>query len=189
MQIKVLGITGTFQSGKDALAEIIGWKKYSCSDLLREECKKRGLSIDINQNLVDIGNELRKTSNDSGILGKKILESIHADKIDKAIVVSIRTPAELLALKNAKNVYFRLLVLDAPIELRFKRSKATPRYTNISFEEFKRQEDAQLKGNEEHSQQLGKVLELADAKIINNFNSLKELKKEVDTVLKNWEWM
>lgn len=186
MRIRVLGITGTFQAGKDAVAALIGWKKYSCSDLLRDECKKRGLSIDINQNLVDVGNEMRKTSNDAGILGKKILERIYADKVDKVIVVSIRTPAELLSLKNANNVDFKLLLLDAPIELRFQRAKSAQRFATLPFEQFKAQEDNQLKGSDEYSQQLGKVFEFADAKIINDFESLDDLKSAVTAVLKGW---
>lgn len=189
MSIRILGITGTFQSGKDALAAAIGWKKFSCSAIIGEELVRMGLSIDVNQNFVDVGNDLRRLHNDAGILGKKVLERILAEKLGRVIVVSIRTPAELFALKNAKDVDFKLLVLDAPIELRFQRSKVTPRWTNIPFDEFKRQEDLQLSGAEEHSQQLGKVFEFADAKIINDFSSVDDLKIAVDKVLKNWGWL
>lgn len=187
MAVCILGIAGTFQAGKDSVAALIGWKKYSCSDVIREECKKRGLSIDVNQNLVDVGNDLRKSSGNAGILGELIIKKILADKVSRAIVVSIRTPAELLALKGAKGVDFRLLVLDAPIALRFQRAQSLVRYASMSFEQFKAQEDLQLKGADEHSQQLEKVFSFADAKIMNE-DSLDDLKFAVSALLKRWNW-
>jgi len=186
--IRILGVAGTFQAGKDSVAALIGWKRYSCSDIIREECRKRGLSIDVNQNLIDVGNDLRKSSNDAGILGKKVLEAIRFDGVSSALVVSIRTPAELFALKNAVNVDFRLLVIDAPIEVRFARAKSLARYSHMSFDEFKAQESAQLNGVDEFSQQLGKVFGFADAKLINDFKSLEELKASVFGLFKNWGW-
>ena len=188
MVVRVLGITGTFQAGKDAVAALIGWRKYSCSDIIREECLRRGLSIDNNQNLIDIGDEMRKTSGDAGVLGKKAVEQIVADGVDKAIVVSIRTPAEVLALKNAPNVDFRLLILDAPITLRFERAKKTPRFATIPFGEFKAQEEKQMQGGEAHNMHLAKVFEMADAKIVNAFETKNELKKAVDVLLNQWGW-
>ncbi|GEM_PF-3721583 len=187
MQIRILGITGTFQSGKDAVAALIGWKKYSCSDLLRDECKLRGLSIDINQNLVDIGDDLRSKFG-SGVLGKMAVEKINSDLVDKAIVVSIRTPEELIELKRAKNFDFKLLVLDAPIEVRFARAKASPRWVDMSFSDFKAQEDSQLQGIGPFMNLL-KVFKFADAKILNTFNSFDELKSAVNAVLKGWGWL
>lgn len=186
--VKILGVSGTFQAGKDSVAALVGWKKYSCSDIIREECVKRGLSVDVNQNFVDVGNDLRKSSGDAGVLGRRIVEKILAGSVERAIVVSIRTPAELFALKNAEGVDFRLLVLDAPIEVRFQRAKSLARYSGMSFGEFKAQEDAQLKGVAEYSQQLGRVFELGDARLVNDFGSLDELKVAVFGVLKGWGW-
>ena len=121
--------------------------------------------------------------------GKNILERIHAENLDKAIVVSIRTPAEILALKNAKDVDFHLLLLDAPIDVRFERAKKTQRFVNMSFEDFKAQEDKQLDGTDKYSQQLGKVFEFADARLTTNFQTLDELRSAVDTILKGWGWL
>lgn len=189
MVVRILGITGTFQAGKDTVAALIGWKKYSCSDIIREECTRRGLSIDTNQNIIDVGDDLRKSSGDAGILSKKALERIRKDGIENAVVVSIRTPAEVLALKNAENVDFRLLVLDAPISLRFERAKNTTRFASIPFEEFRMQEEKQMKGGDVHNMHLAKVFEFADAKIVNTFSSTTELKAAVDAELKKWSWL
>lgn len=188
MVVRVLGITGTFQSGKDTVAILLGWKKYSCSDIIREECVRRGLSIDVNQNLIDVGDDLRKSSNDAGFLAKKAIERIQKDNVSHALIVSIRTPAEVLAIKNAPNVDFRLLVLDAPIELRFQRARMTERFVNMSFDEFKSQEDKQLKGGDVHNMHLAKVFEMSDARILNSFSSTEELKSSVNDVLKKWGW-
>ena len=79
-------------------------------------------------------------------------------------------------------------MLDASIEVRFQRAKFLARYSGMSFGEFKAQEDAQLKGTAEYSQQLGRVFELADFKLINDFKSLDELKVAVFGVLKGWGW-
>ncbi|MBI4142103.1 hypothetical protein HY484_04210 [Candidatus Woesearchaeota archaeon] len=189
MVVRVLGITGTFQSGKDTVSALLGWKKYSCSDIIREECLRRGLSIDINQNLINIGDDLRKSSGDAGILAKKALERISKDNVSRVVVVSIRTPAEVLALKNAENVDFRLLVLDAPIEVRFQRARTTERFVNMSFDEFKSQEDKQLKGGDVHNMHLEKVFEMSDARIFNEFSSLEELRVVVNDVLNGFGWL
>ena len=186
--VKMLGITGTFQAGKDTVAGIIGWRRYSCSDVIREECRRMGLSIDINQNLVDVGDELRKSSNDAGVLAKKVIGRIFADGTNAAIVVSIRTLAELYALKNTPNADFRLLVLDAPIEKRFERAKNDVRFKTMSFFEFKAQEDRQMHGTESYSMHLSKVFEQADARLWNDFASIEELHTAVMHVLKEWGW-
>jgi cytidylate kinase len=47
--MKILGISGTDGSGKDSLAEMLverhGWQYISVTDILREEAKKRGMSL------------------------------------------------------------------------------------------------------------------------------------------------
>lgn len=180
----IIGLTGTNGAGKGTVAEILikkGFTYYSLSDLLREVLASRGI-LENRDNLINLGNELRKKQG-SGYLAEKILEKIKKDRCEKAIVDSIRNPGEVESLK--KNKDFILFAIDAPIEIRYKRIAFNRNRAgdNVSFEEFKRQEDIELKGESQTSQQLIEVFKRADFKIINN-SSKNELKDKIEKILK-----
>ncbi|MCX7778972.1 MAG: AAA family ATPase [Patescibacteria group bacterium] len=175
----ILGITGTFSSGKDTVANYLekkGFFHLSLADLVREECQKKNCYYS-RDDLVKEANELRKKYG-PGILAKMALERIR-DK-EKIVISSIRNPGEIEELK--KEGRFFLLALEAPIELRYERAKKRGKIDDaVSFEKFKRQEELERKGNE-FQQQLDQVISLADFRIVND-SSLEELYKKVEEVL------
>lgn len=184
----IIGLTGKSGAGKGTVAEYLkkkGFKYHSCSDILREELKKRGIKENID-NLIALGNELRHTFG-PGILGKKILEKIIENGEQKAIADSLRHPKEIEELK--KDDHFILIALDAPLKLRYERIKARGRAgDNITFKKFKEQEEYQMEGKGPQAQLL-KCLKMADYKIVND-ESIAKLYQKVETVLKtiykNW---
>ena len=178
----IIGLTGTSGAGKGTVASYLkqkGFVYYSCSDILREELKQRGIE-DTRDNLQALGNQIREKFG-YGELAKRLLKKIIKNKEQKAIVDSIRHPKEIEELQKNKNFY--LIALDAPIKLRYKRIKTRLRNgDNVTFEKFKEQEKKEM-AEKGAGQQIGVCLKLADYKIINN-GSFNELYKKLNICLK-----
>lgn len=96
------------------------------------------------------------------------------------IVDSIRSPAEVAVLKSLPG--FVLLGIDAPVALRFERSKARGRLGDgATLEEFTRKE-ALENSNDPAAQQLTQTLTLADI-VVWNEGTLEDLRRKVATAL------
>lgn len=179
----IIGVTGTNSSGKDSVGELIrqklpGWQHFSLSDEIRGIVDERGLSQD-RETWQRLGNELRQQFG-SDYLAKRILNKATGN----FIVTSIRNPKEIEPFRERGD--FRLIVVDAPVELRYQRAIGRGRSDDertITLEEFVGMEAKELWGDE-FGQQLGKVLEVADIKITNN-GTFEELNTKVDTALKS----
>lgn len=177
----ILGLTGTLGAGKDAAAKFFmknGFSYHSCSDIIRNECKKQGMPITLG-NLTKKGNELRE-KNGSNILVRIIIERIKAAGETDSLIESIRNSEEAKELKKEKG--FVMVAIDAPIEIRFERIQKRKREDDkVSFEEFHSIEQKQRKGSE-NMQQLDKVIEMADYKIIND-GTLEQLHYKLEDLL------
>lgn len=181
----IIGLTGFNCGGKTEVSNLLkekGYKYYSCSDILREECDNRGLEKS-RENLIKIGNELREKYG-ANILAKRLLEKINKDRKNGQkdfVVDSIRNVKEVEELQKDKE--FNLIGIDAPIEIRFERSRKRGRNDNAkTLEKFIAMENKE-KSENENAQQLDKVFDLAD-KVIENNSDLNTLKKRLDLTLK-----
>ena len=178
----IIGITGTYSSGKDTVSEYLkqkGFSHYSCSDILREEADKMGLEQN-RDNWIKIGNDLRQQFG-PGILGQRILEKIDNENVTKAVVSSIRNPGEIDELKNTGSFY--LIKVDAPIEIRYERAKRRGNLADdVSFEKFKFQEQSELVSDDPAKQQISACMQMADYTILNS-GSMEELYKKIDEIL------
>jgi len=168
----IIGVTGTNGSGKDSVVDFLGrqgFHKYSLSDILRDECKKRNREI-TRDALIEIGNELRNTISYS-VLADRIIKKLQEDMPEFAVINSIRHPDELLSLQALDN--FFLIVLDAPIAMRYERVTARQQNNEdtITFERFKEQEN--LFG-EKGDLQLQAVMDQASV-VFRNTSTLQEL--------------
>lgn len=173
----IFGVTGYLASGKDTVAEMLigkGFSHYSLSDELRAILRERNVEI-TRENLQKIGNELREKYG-SEYLAERVIKKAE----QPAVITSIRTVGEVELLKDRG---MKLIFVDAPIEIRYKRITKRKREGEevLSFEQFKAQEDFE-KGNKASSQQLHLVAEMADFTIIND-RTLQELKNKVDNIL------
>jgi dephospho-CoA kinase len=178
----ILGLTGKNASGKGETAEYLkskGFVYFSLSNELREELKEKGIS-ESRENLIDLGNELRKKFGTKH-LASKINNKISIEKNGNNFAVdSIRNPGEILELKKNKN--FILLGIDAPVELRYERAKERGRVGEATtLQHFIKLEERE-NFNKSANQQLDKCLEMADKVIFNN-RSLEELHKKIDSFL------
>jgi len=174
----VIGLTGPNAAGKGEVAAhlaSLGFRIHSLSDIVREEAARRGLAPD-REHLIRIGTELRRRGG-PGVLAARILPRLE----DRAVVDSIRNPAEVQVLRDGLP-RFVLLGVTAPTEVRFERSVARARggdpATLEEFESVERRENA----DDPAAQQLDATFRLADLSI-NNSGDLAALRAEVDRVL------
>ena len=177
----IIGLTGKNASGKGEVAEYLqkkGFAYYSLSDALREEAAKLGLEHS-RDNLIKLGNELRQKDGPE-VLAKRINDKIKGNNGKNFVIDSIRNPFEAKELLKNKN--FLLIGIDAPVELRFERSRERNRTGDSkTLEEFKKHEE-QENSNDKNSQQLDVTFKLS-GKVISNEGSLEELHKKIDNLL------
>jgi dephospho-CoA kinase len=141
---KIIGIAGTFGSGKDTLANyLIKKKQYyhvSTGDLVRKESLKRHNSIERSPYLQETAEYLRRTFG-GGVLVERALGEYqqHKTEFPGVVITGIRSLGEAKAIQSIDGI---LVYVDAPIEERFKRiqSRKRDKEVHITFEEFKANE-------------------------------------------------
>ena len=114
----------------------------------------------------DLGNEIRNKEG-AGAWMKRLIEKFEEGK--DYIIDGIRNPGEVKELKQLKNFY--LIVVDAPREIRFQRFLERARPSDPkTWEGFLEIDKRDFEEEDPLGQQVGKCMEMADFKIINNFN-------------------
>ncbi|MDR0822342.1 MAG: AAA family ATPase [Endomicrobium sp.] len=181
----IIGLTGSYASGKDMAADYIvkkfGFKHFSLSDIIRDEMKAQGIEP-TRENLIVFGTKLR-AENGNGILSKMALKRTESGK--DYCITSIRHPDEVLELK--KNDGFVLVDIDAQIKIRFDRMKKRNRAGDPQdFDTFVKleQKESQKEGS---GQQLSKTAALADIQISNDSDDVKNLEKQIDDLIKKFK--
>lgn len=184
----IITVVGLNAAGKDTVADYLKEKKgfipISLSDRIREECMKRGTkreNITVPM-LIEVGIELRKEFGNS-VLAKRSLKKISIKGENRFIFTSLRHPDEVKYLKS-KSKNFYLFEVWAPIKLRYERSQLRKKPEDrMSFEEFKAQEERQLRGSGPE-QQLNAVIKMADFRIDNSGNE-SILKRRVRQIIES----
>lgn len=176
----VIGITGSFGSGKTTAAsffETKGYHKITLSLFLEEELKTKGEPI-TRKNLQDLGN-LWRTKKRSGVLARKALESINKD--EKIVVDGIRNIGEIEYFK--KNSDFKLIGILANRNIRLERLQIVKRREELTRQLFDKLDYRDLGvGEKETGLQVAVCLSISDYFILNN-NTKKEFEKQLKEVL------
>jgi dephospho-CoA kinase len=169
----IFGITGTNGSGKGTVVKYLikkGFVHYSVRDFLTNKIKEQ--KRDINRtSMRELADSLREKYGPSYVIEKILENSIEKNK--NCIIESIRCPGEVKFLKKFNN--FFLIAVDADRKTRFNRIKKRKSSTDIvDFENFIKQEEAELNNKEPFKMNIIKCIELSDYKFINNegFSSL-----------------
>jgi dephospho-CoA kinase len=178
----IIGLTGSYCSGKDTVADFIvnsqGFGHFSLSDIIREAMKEEGIET-TRENLINFGSDLR-AKNGNGALAKKALSKMESGK--NYCITSIRHPDEVAELRKSGD--FVLINVDAPIEIRFARMQKRKRegdpQTLEKFIEFEKRE-SQSSGS---GQQLTKTAALADITFINDFDGIELLHTKIEELIK-----
>jgi dephospho-CoA kinase len=175
----IVGLTGPNAAGKGEVARFLterGFAYHSLSDVVREEASARGLDHS-RENLIRVGNELR-TSVGPGVLAERIAARLTGG--GRTVIDSVRSPAEVAVLRTLPG--FILLGVNAPIEVRFARSRSRARIGDgATIEEFARKE-ALENSTDPAAQQLGQTFELADVVVLND-GTIQQLRSRVASAL------
>lgn len=177
----LIGITGTLGAGKGSVVDYLvrakGFRHVSARLIWTKELEARNIEVNRN-NMVILANQLR-AEHGADYFMRLALEMIK-DNREKVVVESIRTTAEAELLKAKHGI---LLAVNADIALRYKRIGGRgSALDNVTFEEFIAQEQKEMLNEDPNKQNIAKVMELADYKIINN-GTLEELELETNLFL------
>jgi len=177
----IIGLTGTYSSGKDLVAGYLvswGFEHFSLSDMLREESRRRGVKPNRDV-LINLGNELRAKEGYSTLAQRALLKTAGGGDY---VISSIRHSEEAKLLLQKNNFY--LVNVDAPIEKRFgwfdgrEREEDDAIKTLADLEAYEAREMA----TEGPGQQLGLVRQLANETIWND-GSKQELENMISAIV------
>lgn len=178
----ILGITGTCAAGKDTIANYLiknyGFAHHSCSEILRDELKRRNIKKSI-ANLAAVGNEMRRNFG-NGILAKELLDKVFRNREEKIVITSLRHPDEIKELKMLKSCY--VVGADAPISVRYERVRGRKNERDqINFEKFKEEEERQMRGTGAEMK-IAECLNMVDFKISND-KGFEELYRKIEEIM------
>lgn len=175
----IIGLVGHPSCGKDTVADYLV-EKYefvhvSTSNLIRDYIKENNLGEPTRENMLTVGNELRRKSG-PGILSTMSL----AKNADRLAISGIRVIGEAETIKLAGG---KIICVTAPLESRYARAQARGRVgENITLDKFKQAEDKELTNSDLNAQNVNAVIDMANF-TISNEGTLEELYKKVDEVL------
>jgi len=177
----IIGITGRIGAGKETLIQFLvdqGFEYIVTSKILSEELEDRGLPI-TRENQQNLGDEWREKYG-PGALMKMLLKK--TDKGKNYIFDSLRNEKEAEFLRsNVKE--FALIAVDAPQKIRFERILKRGKPSDPkNWKEFLKVDNRDFfDENNPLGQQVGKCMELADYKIIND-GDLKTFMNEIKNI-------
>jgi dephospho-CoA kinase len=146
----------------------------SLSDEIREELRRKGEPIN-RDSLIATGNALRRRYGPD-ILARRVMKKVRG----RTVIDSIRNGREVAFLRRQKG--FLLVAVDAPLELRYGRTRRRGRAESAgTLEEFAAKEAMEMEGGT-GGQQIRLCLDLADVTITNK-GSLKALHRQIEELL------
>ena len=180
----VIGLTGHAGCGKGTAAAYLkekhefGWIVFS--DIIKEEAAKRGLlkskSLEAEKlALSKFGNDWRKETGRNDIAAQKIIEHIKKEKMKKVVVDGFRSVEEVELFRKTFEG-FKLIRIDAPVDIRWKRRVEQDPASKRSDFEARDKADLEIKG-------LDKVLQMADV-TVDNSGAKEELFQLMDGIIK-----
>lgn len=183
----LIGVTGTFGSGKSTAADFFesrGFKRIVLSSFLEEEVIKRGVAKITRKILQDIGNEWRKKYGVS-ILATKAQAHLQKESIQRAVIDGVRNVGEIDEFK--KDQRFVLLAIVADRKVRFERLIKLKRREQLTWEIFTKLDRRDLGlGQKKTGLHVAECIALADYFIDNN-HGIDEFYKKLEKFIKSIE--
>jgi len=175
--MRVIGTVGLPGSGKGefaAVADELGVPVVTMGDVIREECRRRGL--DPADHHGEVAQSLREEEGPLAIAERSIPMVREAlDDADTVLVDGLRSADELQRFREAFGDEFTLVAVEAPFELRAERIDARGR-DNSARETLRERDERELGFG------LGEALERADVRIEND-DTLAAFREDVQEVL------
>jgi dephospho-CoA kinase len=185
--VKIIGTSGTNGSGKDTvgqlLAEMHNLLFISVSDLLRIECRKRGLEV-VRENLRAISAEWRREFGLGVLVDKAVELAEERGGYDGVVASPMRNVGEAQHLKDLGGT---LIWVDADPRIRYERIRSANRgragEDDKTYEEFLAEQEAEMYPNDPNDPSvlnMAGVQKLADITIVNesDFATLGEKVRE-----------
>ena len=179
----IIGLTGTFASGKDTIADYLvekkGFEMVGLGDIVREYVKKYSWP-NTRESQQKMGNKLRDEHGADFL----IKEAIKRTKAENIVIAGVRQPKEADFFKNSKSAY--LISVDASVEERFDRITKRQRPGDPqSVQELHEKEEKEMNAGFKsvNCQNISYCMKMADYEIINDGN-FEDLYKKIDDILK-----
>lgn len=171
--MKIVGIAGTNGAGKDSVGMLLqsehGFLFVSSSDMLRDECRKRGLPVE-REHLRTISAEWRREGGLGVLIDKavQIFESKNGNYTGLAIA-SLRNPGEN---DRVHELGGTVVWVDADPRVRYERIQSANRgrgsEDNKTFEQFQAEEMAEMQqSGDAATLNMSAVKKLCDITILN----------------------
>ncbi len=184
---KLIGLSGTNGAGKDAIGEILAEKCnyvfFSVTELLRDEARRRGLSVE-RENLRMISAEWRRDGG-LGVLVDKALQAYQPlqDSTEGLVIASLRNPGEADRIHQLGGI---VVWVDADPQLRYDRiqanaaSRGRAEEDNRTFEQFLADEAAEMRSSGDAATlNMGAVKDRSDMTLLNEGNDLADLEQRI----------
>lgn len=159
---ELIGVGGTFASGKDLLAHYLsdhyGYTHPSTSELVRNIAIRERGSVERNV-LYEVADHYRKTQ------GADYFVRMCLGALRPTVITGLRSVGEAKAIKAAGGV---IVFVDAPIELRYERMIARDRdeETQLTLEEFRAREASEWHaGDDDADFSLSGIKAMADIQL------------------------
>jgi dCMP deaminase len=182
----IIGVAGPNGAGKGEVVTYLSERSFyvlSLSDVIRDELARRGVG-ETRERMIEVGRELRARGG-AGALAEALLGRLLPDR--NYAIDSIRHPAEVGVLRRHSRD-FKLVWVDAPIELRFERMRGRARSGDPGTLEQMRVLEERERGSEDSAaQQLDAVRALADF-TIENGGGLAALHTAVRQIFRESLW-
>lgn len=185
--MNIIGLGGTNGSGKDTvghmLAERRGFLFVSASDLLREELRRRGLSLE-RENLSALSAEWRR-EHGMAVLVDKAVEYFQAqEKSYKGLAIaSLRHPGEA---ERIRELGGKTVWVDADPKVRYERIMSRQRGSedNKTYEQFLAEEQAEMQpSGDDATLNMTAVRDQADSTLENNGTNISAFKEQASAEL------
>jgi dephospho-CoA kinase len=178
----IIGVTGTDGAGKGTVVDYLvnqnGFALYHARALLLAEIERQGLPP-TRASMRIAGNYLRSQHGNDYVVTHFLAQAKETGD-QKIAIDSLRTIAEATTLKAHGGI---LLAVDADQHLRYERVQARRSSSDqVTFEQFKEQEDLENNDPDPHGMQKRKVIAMADY-VIQNDGTLEALHQKIDEVL------
>jgi dCMP deaminase len=178
----IIGVSGPNGAGKGELVAYLAERSFyvhSLSDVIREELARRG-ETESRERMIEVGRELRAAGG-PGALAEGLLARLSPDR--NYAIDSIRHPAEVEALRRHRSD-FKLVWVDAPLEVRFARIRSRQRSGDpATLETMRELEARELGSDDESAQQLDAVRARADF-VVHNDGDLAQLHEAIHRIFR-----